>query len=159
MKVTKIEIGRQGNFILALILLYFIFFGYICNVFPKIDIASGAVMQIREELIFLYQVLFHPRSFFSFIILFAIVFIMASRESFFEYAIRNSLWLIPGIMILSWFWYWILFGFDISVIYIYFITIEGYLTILTLLCTNLLAAILASVIKEKRKELKKLYLK
>ena len=159
MKVTKIEIGRQGNFILALILIYFIFFGYIANVFQKIDIIGvvGAQMPITTEILFLYQVLFHPRSFFSFIILFGIVFIMASRENFFEYAIRNSIWLIPGIIIISWFWYWFLFGFDITVIYIYFITLEGYLTIFTLLCTNLLAAILASIIKEKRKELKKIY--
>jgi len=157
MKVTKIEISRQGNFILALILIYFIFFGYICNAFPKIDAPGGAQMPIRTELIFLYQVLFHPQSFFSFIILFGIVFIMATRENFFEYAIRNSIWLIPGIIIISWIWYWFLFGFDITIIYIYFITIEGYLTIFTLLCTNLLAAILASIIKEKRKEIKKLY--
>ena len=105
-------------------------------------------------LIFVYQILFHPHSFLSLIILFAIVFFIALRESFFEYAIRNSIWYIPAIMIMSWFWYWFLYGFDATVFYIYFIQIEGYLTILTLLCINLLAAFLASIINEKRKELK-----
>ena len=148
MKVTKIKFGRQGNFILTLFLIYFIFFGYVCNVFQK---------NIGENLIFLYQVLFNPRSFISLIILFAIVFIMAFRENFFEYAIRNSIWIIPAIMIMSWFWYWFLFGFDIAIIYIYFIRVEGYLTILTLLCLNLLAAISASLLKEKQKESKKIW--
>jgi hypothetical protein len=146
MKIAKIDVGRQGNFILAIALLYFLFFGYICN-------ATGK--NVGMQLIFLYQVLFNPTTFLSFIILFAIVFIMASREKFFEYAIRNSIWLIPAIIFMSWFWYWFINGFDITVIYIYFVTIEGLLTIASLVCTNLLAAILASIIKERRKLEKK----
>lgn len=141
MKFKKIEIGRQGNFIAGVVLIYFLFFGYIANEYKK---------NIGEELLFLHQVLFNARTFTSFIILFLIVFMVAYRESFFEYSIRNSIWLIPATIILSWFWYWILFGFDFIVFYIYFIRIEGYLTILTLLCTNLFAAILASIIKQKR---------
>jgi hypothetical protein len=147
MKFKKIEIGRQGNFIAGMVLIYFLFFGYIANVYKK---------SIGDELLFLHQVLFNARTFTSFIILFIIVFIISYRESFFEYAIRNSIWLIVPIIILSWFWYWILFGFDFKVFYIYFIRIEGYLTILTLLCTNLFAAIIASIIKQKRMVLLKL---
>ncbi|MFX1477413.1 MAG: hypothetical protein ACFFCI_04710 [Promethearchaeota archaeon] len=146
MKIANIDIGRQGNFILAIVLLYFLFFGYVCN-------ATGKNIGIK--LIFLYQVLFNPTTFFSFIILFAIVFIMALRENFFEYAIRNSIWLIPAIIFMSWFWYWFIYGFNYTVIYIYFIRIEGVLTIVSLVCTNLLAAILASIIKERRKLEKK----
>jgi len=142
MKFSKIEFGRQGNFIMGLFMLYFLFFGYICNAYKK---------SIGEELLFLYQILFDSQRFWSFLILFAIMFFVAYREKFFEYAIRNSIWYIPAILIMSWFWYWFLFGFDAIVFYIYFIRIEGLLTIISLLCTNLLAAILASVINEKRK--------
>lgn len=147
MKFSKIELGRQGNFILGLFLIYFVFFGYICNALKK---------QIGQRLIFLYQVFFNPNTFLSFIILFIIIFFISIRENFFEYAIRNSIWYIPAIMIMSWFWYWFLFGFDVTVFYIYFIRIEGYLTIISLLCINLLAAILASIIIEKRKELRQI---
>ena len=137
--------------ILAIVLLYFLFFGYISN-------ATGK--NVGMQLIFLYQVLFNPTTFLSFIILFAIVFIMASREKFFEYAIRNSIWLIPIIMIESWFWYffifydlrtdiWIQFGYLFAAIGQFFINIEGYITIISLLATNLFAAILASIAKEK----------
>jgi hypothetical protein len=138
----KIEIGRQGNFILALLLLHFVFFGYICNVFeyPK---------NIGDSVLFLYKVFFNPTSILSGIILFAIVFIMVIRENFFEYGIRNSIWLIPAIIIMSWIWYWFIYGFNFFMIGFYFIRIETYLTILTLLGINLLAALTGSMVKEQ----------
>jgi len=147
MKFSKIELGRQGNFILGLFLLYFVFFGYICNAYKK---------RIGENLLFLYQILFNSKTFWAFIVLFAIMFFVAFRESFFEYAIRNSIWYLPATLIMSWFWYWFLFGFDAVVFYIYFIRIEGVLTIITLLSINLFAAILASVINERRKLLREI---
>jgi hypothetical protein len=135
-------------------LLYFVFFGYITNAYPRFynqAIKKTVPSIVGQKLIFLYQILFNPSTFLSFIILFAIMFFVAFRESFYEYAIRNSIWYVPAIIIISWIWYWILYGFDASVFYIYFIRVEGYITILTLLCTNLFAAILASVTNEKRK--------
>ena len=147
MKFSKIELGRQGNFILGLFLIYFVFFGYICNAYRK---------NIGQELIFLNQAFFNPSTFLSLIILFLIIFFVSLREKFFEYAIRNSIWYIPAIMIMSWFWYWFIFGFDATVFYIYFIRIEGYLTLISLLCVNLLASILASIINEKRKQLRQI---
>jgi hypothetical protein len=75
---------------------------------------------------------------------------MAFREHFFEYGIRNSLWLVPFIIILSWFWYGFLNG-DITFIGVYFIRIEAYLTILSLLGVNFGSALLAAVLKEKYK--------
>ena len=147
MKFKKIELGRQGNFLAGIILIFFLFFGYISNVYKK---------SIGEELLLLHQVLFNSKTFFAFIILFAIVFYVSYRETFFEYAIRNSIWLIPVVIIISWFWYWMLFGFDTIVFYIYFVRIEGYLTLLSLLSINLWAAFLASIIKQKRKKLLKI---
>ena len=145
MKFKKIELSRQGNFIMSLLLIYFVFFGYICNTYKR---------NIGENLIFLHKVMFNVSSYWSFIILFGIVFFMAYREAFFEYAIRNSIWLVPAIMIMSWFWYWVVIkSFEITIVFIYFITVDGILTFLGLLCTNLLAAILGSTLKEHRKKL------
>jgi len=134
----KIELSRQGNFILAILLIHFVFFGYISNIFQKL---------IGEKLLFLYQILFDPRSFLSLIILFVIVFIMVFREKFFEYGIRNSIWLTPIIILQSWIWNWIIYGFDIANIGTFFIRYEGYLTILSILCINLLSAVLAAITK------------
>ena len=158
MKFKKIELGRQTNFLLAIMLLHFIFFGYLANVYTK-DIGMGVL--------FLYQVMFNPRSFFSLIILFAIVFFMAFREHFFEYGIRNSVWLIPVIMGMSWIWYWFItvstvavnifgneiFIYDITSIFpiigMYFLRLESYLTLLLILVINLTASISAAVAREK----------
>ncbi len=136
----KIELSRQGNFILAILLIHFVFFGYISNIFQK---------NIGEKILFLYQILFNPSSFISLIILFVIVFIMVYREKFFEYGIRNSIWLTPITILQSWIWNWIIFGFDIAPIGAFFIRYEGYLTILSILCINLLSAVLATVAKEQ----------
>ncbi len=147
MGYKKIDFGRQGNFILALLLTHFLFFGYLSNVYRK---------DIGEGVLFLYQVMFHPSSFLSVLILCVIVFIMVFREQFYEYGIKNSIWLVPFIVIESWIWYWFISGsFDITIIGGYFLRIESYTTILVLLGINLFTAILAAITKERYKIYKK----
>ncbi|MHA1985071.1 MAG: hypothetical protein ACW98D_00380 [Promethearchaeota archaeon] len=146
----KIELSRQGNFIIAILLIHFVFFGYLANIYFK---------QIGESLLFLYQVFIDPTSYLSLIILIVIVFIMVLREKFFEYGIRNSIWLTPIIIIQSFIWYWIIYGFDITIIGTFFTRYEGYVTILTILVVNLLTAILAAILRQyidKRKKILKL---
>jgi hypothetical protein len=141
MKIKKIEFARQTNFVLALLLIHFVFFGYLSNVYEK---------DIGEGVLFLYQVMFSPESYLSTIILAAIVFLMVFREKFFEYGFRNSIWLIPFIIVQSWIWYWfIIESFDISVIGAYFLRIESYITILTLLGLNIFVAFLAAIARVK----------
>jgi hypothetical protein len=155
MKFKKIEFARQTNFILALLFIHFLFFGYLANVFPKTEDLAGEVtspenLALGETILFLYRVLFNPQSFLSAIILGLIVFFMVFRERFFEYGIRNSIWLIPFIIIETWIWYWfIVESFDITVIGAYFLRIESYITILTLLGINLTAANLGAIAKQK----------
>lgn len=149
MKFKKIEFARQTSFIIALLLIHFVFFGYLANVYPK-AISDAENLILGEQILFLYQVLFNPQSFLSLIILVAIVFFTAFREKFFEYGIRNSIWLVPAIIIQSWIWYWfIIESFDITLIGTYFLRIESYITILTLLGINVSVAILAAIAREK----------
>jgi hypothetical protein len=77
---------------------------------------------------------------------------MAYREYFFEYAIRNSIWMTILIIFQSWIWYWFTNGFDLVQIGIFFISIEGYLTILIILCINVVSAFTASYLKVKYKQ-------
>ncbi|MFX1377878.1 MAG: hypothetical protein ACFFA4_02195 [Promethearchaeota archaeon] len=151
LKFSKIDFGRQTNFIITYLLVHFVFFGYISNVFRK---------TLGDNILYLYRVLFHPTSFLSFIILFLIVFLMVFRENFYEYGIRNSIWLIVIIMVESWIWYYFViyslpdnFFVTLGQVFLaigrFFINYEGYLTIVSLLSVNLLAAILASISKEK----------
>ncbi|TFF97531.1 MAG: hypothetical protein EU547_04060 [Promethearchaeota archaeon] len=138
----KIDISRQGNFLLAVLLSHFIFFGFLCNIHLK---------SINYGIIFLYQVMLSLSnfSFISTIILFIIVFILVFREQFYEYGIRNSFWLLPVIIFESWIWYWIMYGFDITIIFQFFSRLEGYITILFLLGLILVAAISSAYAKQK----------
>jgi hypothetical protein len=155
MKFSKIEIGRQGNFIFALLMIHFVFFGYLSNVYPL----KVSPFDIGDGLIFLYQVLYNPTSFISAIILFVIVFFMVFREQFFEYGIRNSIWLIPFILAEAFLWYWFLYPTQVYMLGVFFITPEGYLTILSLLGNVLIPAILAAIIKERYKRYKESIMK
>jgi len=147
MKNIKIELARQGNFIVAILLTHFIFFGYIANVYEK-------EFPIGVDIIFLNKILFSPVSYLSTLILIAIVFYLAFRETFFEYGLRNSIMLVPIIIGMSWLWSWIINGFNLIIIPLFFITLDGYLTILSILGINLVTGILASILKHKYKEYK-----
>ena len=143
MEFKKIDFGRQGNLIFALLLIHFVFFGYLSNVYYK---------NIGPDILFLHRVLFHPISYLSSIILFVIIFLMTFRENFYEYGIRNSIWTIPFIIVESWIWYWFIYEeFDITVISYYFVTLESYITILSLLAIIFLASLLGAMAKEKYK--------
>ncbi len=143
----KIDLSRQGNFILAILLIHFVFFGYLSLTFEK---------GIGEKILYLYQILFDPSTFLSLIILFAIVFIMVFREKFFEYGIRNSIWITPIIIGESFIWTWIMYGFDPTIIGDFFTRYEGYVTILSILGLNLSAAILAAIFRQYRDRIKKI---
>ena len=139
----EIDLGRQGTFIVAILMVHFLFYGYIANVYRK---------SIGEDILFTYKVLFNPESWFSTFILIAIIFFVVLRENFFEYGIRNSIMLTPFIVGMSWIWYWFIVEFDITIIPLYFIKVEAYLTIITLLGINIASAILASIIKQLYKD-------
>ena len=147
MKNVKIELARQGTFILVIIFIHFIFFGYIANVYEK-------EFPIGIDLIFLNTILFSPVSYLSTVILIVIVFFLAFRENFFEYGLRNSIMLVPVIIGMSWIWSWIINGFNLLIIPLFFISLDGYLTIISILGINLATAILASILKQKYKEYK-----
>ena len=139
----KIEFGRQGNFILAALLTHFVFFGYICLTLPE---------TVRTRLLFLPQLFFSIDYFWSLIILIAIIFIMGVREKFFEYGIRNSIWLTPVVVLESWFWYWFINDFNLTFIIDYFTMVDGYMTIFTILLINFLTAIVAAYVRQKYDE-------
>ena len=150
MKFKKPDIGRQGNFILGLLLIHFLFFGYLSNVYLN----SLPVNSIGDGILFLYKVMFNPCSYLSAIILFLIIFLMTFRENFYEYGMRNSIWTIPFIIVESWIWYWFINGFDIMLIGVYFIRIETYLNLLSLAALILSATFLGAIAKERYKEYK-----
>jgi hypothetical protein len=141
--VKKLKLSGKVNFFLAILLIYFLFFGYICNMYRK---------GVGMDLIFLNRILINPQTYFSVFILIFIVSLLNLREHFYEYGIRNSIWLVPIIILISWFWYWFIYGFDIGIIGIFFISLEGYFTILLIFVINFLTAILVSFLKQSYRD-------
>ena len=140
MKIKKIDLSRQGKFIVTLLMIHFLFFGYICITYAK---------SIGENILFLHLIMFNPQSYLSLIFLILIIVFQAFREKFFEYGIKNSIWVIPFMIVMSWIWYWFINGFNILLIFIYFIRYETYISILTLLAINLSSALLGSYLRIK----------
>jgi len=157
MKKIKIELARQGNFIVAILLIHFIFFGYIANVIEIYELDLSYIYEQSksfEDIIFLNKILFSPASYLSTLILIAIVFFLAFIEAFFEYGLRNSIMLVPIIIGMAWFWSWLTNGFNLIIIPLFFIRLDGYLTIISIFGINLATAILATILKQKYKEYK-----
>ena len=75
----KIEITKQGNFILSLLGMHFIFFGYICLVYNEFITEYGV---ISYEIIFLNRIFFSKTTWLASIIVFLIIAFMAFRENF-----------------------------------------------------------------------------
>lgn len=86
------------------------------------------------------------------IILVLTVFLMVFREKFFEYGIRNSIWLVPIIVVESWIWYWIIDVYRVNFFVDYFLNVNSYITILSLFCINFITAIIAAYFRQKYEE-------
>jgi len=142
-----IRLSRQTTLIIAILAIHFILFGYICNVIsmPKPSSSTAA----GTEVLYLDQILFNLATLPSLFILIGIIFFVAIREQFFEYALRNAFWLVPFIIIESWIWYWINGGFDLTAIGAFFLSGDGYLTIAGLILVNMGTAIFGASVRIK----------
>jgi hypothetical protein len=107
--------GRQGKFFLAILIIFFAFFGVIAEAFKR---------EIHEELIWLYLtfpkvdewlfsgILQIPNSenwvYFGIIpilILFFTCFILTYKEDIYLYGFKHAIWFVPFIISCSFFWY------------------------------------------------------
>ena len=137
----RIEISRQTNFIMALLFIHFAFFGYIC-------FALGSTKDIGDSILFLDDILFGQGTWFSLVILVLIILFLSTRENFFEYAIRNALWLVPFILLESWMWFWLNEGFNVNEIGVFFARYDGYFTILLIVGINIITSIGGVILKQ-----------
>jgi len=160
-KKEKIEITKQGNFILSLLGIYFIFFGYICLIYNEFISEEGIV---SYEIIFLNRIFFSKSTWAASLIVFIIIAFMAFRENFHEYALRYTHYLIIFTFISSFIWHWMAVEFDLNLILYFFGfkkvdgigRFEGYLTIFIVIFLYYLSAFVGCALKkEYQKYLKK----
>jgi len=160
-KREKREITKQGNFILSLLGIYFIFFGYICLVYNEFITEYGV---ISYEIIFLNRIFFSKETWAAAIIVFLIIAFMAFRENFHEYALRYTHYLIIFTFISSFIRHWIAVEFNLNLIPIFlgFTKVEGigwyegYLSIVIVIILYYFSAFVGCALKkEYQKYLKK----
>lgn len=146
---VKFDFGKQGGYILAILIIYFVFFGLICSFYGR---------DINEELIWLYTTIFEVNFGTPALLLFFISLILTYKEDVYHYGIKNSIWLNFFIILFSFFWYWTLKGFSLAPFILLFGSYQGYLTILILIAISLAGALSGWKLKEyvlKRKRIEK----
>ena len=147
-KNYRTDIGKQGNLVLAFILILFLYFGSIANAYSR-DLTEF-------QIIWLYQLYFEKLFGLPImIILFTSCYLVYSEDLYFI-GIKKALWLVPYIVILSIIWYFILFEFSLQQpLLLLFGHIQGYFHFFILYATILIGAFGGKFIKifiEKRKD-------
>ena len=148
-KKFAINWTKSGNYVIAMGLIYFIFFGFICN--------SGGSLKQQDpanKLLFVYTSFFNTdlltlnslsipeiANWIESIPLWTTIFLVIGiginqsyREDFLIMAIKKNIWMVPYIIGLSWIWF--AFNYEMNifiVIWRYFSSIHGYLNIAFLL--------------------------
>ena len=74
-------------------------------------------------------------------ILFSVCFILTYREDNPHYGIKNSIWFVPLIALVSFIWYWIVFGFSIYPFVLQFARWQGYINLIILFAISVGGAI------------------
>ena len=152
------NITKQGNLILCLLIVYFLFYGYVCYIYDE---------EISYQIIFLHRILFNEESWAALPIISLALIIMAVREPFFEHAMRKTFFISIFTICLGFLWYWFARSLDLSLITIFlgiqkaegYYRLEGLLSILTIFTLFYICSFIGCVIrKEYEKHIARLQL-
>ena len=170
-KKKKIQWSKGEHFIVGFVMIYFLFFGFICNTSFIGD--AGYQKEPGNKLLFLYTAftntdtiifdnLFLP-GWLDFIFLipvwasifvfFGIGIIQSYQEDFLVYAIKNNLLMVPVVIVMSWIWYAI--NYHVLIFYViwwYFTSLHGYLNIIVLTFIYGLAGFIGGYLKIRKYE-------
>lgn len=154
-RFTKLrtKLGQAQNFIMGLLLIYFFFFGFIANC-GTADAQNNPQNYAPDNILFVYTSLFNFHDFlrpwgitipqfltFMFripcaasLIIFILIGIYQSyKEDFVVYGIKNNIWMVPFIILISWIWTAInARELILATIGRYFSSYHGYLNIIVL---------------------------
>lgn len=156
----KFELRRQGNFIFGLLIVFFGYFGIICNMimldsdnYPiQATIFSGGEKILHPQFdisVLIYSYETYLRTFFlPVLLLFGICFFVTYKEEIPNYGIKHAIWFVPIIILCSIIWYWVISGFSAEPLSLFFLSWKGYLTILILYAINISGAISGMKLKQ-----------
>ncbi|MHA1673647.1 MAG: hypothetical protein ACTSYI_08455 [Promethearchaeota archaeon] len=175
-KTLKKKIGQAEGIIIGTLLLYFFFFGWIANC-GNSDVQNNPQDFLPDNILYVYTTffnfedLFHPyglnlpsfmeKSLYSIpvavsLIIFILIGIYQSyREDFVVYGLKNNLWTVPIVILISWIWTSYNAG---ELIFLtigrYFSHYHGYINIIVLLVIYSIAGLIGTWFKtiKQRKE-------
>jgi hypothetical protein len=135
---------QAGNYMLGFLLVYFLEFGYICNIYNK-----GP----EDNLLFIYLNFFNAQAWLSLPILIIVLTYYAFREQFLIYSVKSSIAMVPTIVILSIVWYWINYRVPFYEPFVlYFGNLNGYLNLLILFIICIFTGFLGGFLRFKYQE-------
>ncbi len=149
------DTAKTGKFIVFLLVVHFLFFGAIANIYGK---------DVDDEALFVFKSFFSASSWFTILILIVILIGVAFSEDFLVDGVKNCLKIVPFILISSIMWTIIngIGNFDVvwylrilTPIKDYFVSWEGYLNIVILLIIAVGSSILGGYLKIKTVEYRK----
>ena len=156
----KIDWGRQGRVIFAYLIVFFVYYGIIVNLFmfdegiewfsfDQIDIIRDINMPeaVKSMLFWTYE--YYLASFMlPLLLLFLVCFWLTYKEDIAHYGIRASLWLVIFIIIEGFLFYFIMFGFSLEPLVLQFATLKGYINLLILFGVNVCGALSGMFLKK-----------
>lgn len=171
--ITKLELKNQGKFILGFCVIFFAYFGILCNVlmYEEVCITYGTefhctFVQIRKDdwsegFLLIWSFLAYGRTFFlPVLVLFFTCFLLTFSESNPHYGIKSSIWYVPITIVISFLWYWFIFGFSGDPFVLQFASWQGYVNIVVLYAINLSGALLGmklnKFIKSRREKMEEI---
>ena len=140
---------KVGKFIICLLVVHFLFFGTIANIYGK---------EVGDKVLFVFKSFFSASSWYTLFILIIILIGIAFSEDFLVDGVKICLRIVPFIIISSIMWHMINgFGnFDVvwywkilNPIIAYFVSWEGYVNIIILLIISVGSSILGGFLKIK----------
>jgi len=155
--ITKKKMGdktKTGRFIVSLLVVHFLFFGAIANIYGK---------DVDDKVLFVFKSFFSASSWYTIFILIIILSGIAFSEDLLVDGVKNCLKIVPFIIISSIMWHLIngLGNFDLAIQWRllypfrdYFISWEGYVNIVILLIITVGSSILGGFLKIKVLEYK-----
>jgi hypothetical protein len=148
-----LTLKNQGGFIVGLILIFYGYYGIICNTVMYYVEGTISFQYHKSEwldghlIVWSYQTyiqtLFMPAA-----LLFLLCFFLTYKEDIPYYGIKSSIWFVPITIVISIIWYWVVHGISMQPLILLFAHPYGYLNMFIIFALNLSGSLAGMKIKQ-----------
>ncbi|GAB4309939.1 MAG: hypothetical protein Kow0069_09690 [Promethearchaeota archaeon] len=158
---NRVDVGKQGKFFFAVLVVFFGVFGLVCN--TATYGADGKQIPLSEfdatVVVWTYKA-FPSAYFLPPVLLFLVCAFLTYSEDLPHYGAKNSLWLVPITALISFGWFWAIEGLSLDPLVLLLGTAQGWFNLFVLFATNGLGSLfgwrlkVAALLRRRRAELK-----